>query len=280
MCTVTTADLRADPMLSAPMVVSSRTQENADTFTIEVHTPDGFPFEPGEFTMLYVYGVGDVPISISGDPARTDVLTFTIRAAGKVTEAIGRLRPGDWIGVRGPYGRGWPLEEAKGKDVVLVAGGIGLAPLRSAVYALLNDRADYGKVALAVGFRRPDEILFLDEIHEWRQRFDFDLDITVDTADDTWRGSVGVVTRLIPMLDFDDDAVAMVCGPEIMMMFTARALHDHGLPEENIYVSLERNMKCGIGLCGHCQYGEVFVCTEGPVKPFSEVRRIFRIREI
>ena len=267
-------------MLTTPMVVSARSQETADTFTIDVHTPDGFPFKPGEFTMLYVYGVGDVPISISGDSSRTDVLTFTIRAAGKVTEAIGRLRPGDWIGVRGPYGTGWPLEEAKGKDVVLVAGGIGLAPLRSAVYALLNNREDYQKVSMAVGFRRPQEILFQEEIREWRQRFDFDLDITVDTADEQWKGSVGVVTRLIPMLDFDDDAVGMVCGPEIMMMFTARALRDNGLAEDNIYVSLERNMKCGVGLCGHCQYGPVFVCTEGPVKPFRDVERIFGIREI
>jgi NAD(P)H-flavin reductase len=267
-------------MLTTPMVVSSRAQETADTFTIDLHTPDGFPFRPGEFTMLYVYGVGDVPISISGDPERRDVLTFTIRAAGKVTEALGRLRPGDWVGVRGPYGRGWPMEEAKGGDVVLVGGGIGVAPLRSAVYDLLNNRDDYQKVSLAVGFRRPQEIIFLEEIREWRQRFDFDLDITVDTADDTWRGSVGVVTRLIPMLDFDDDAVAMVCGPGIMMTFTARTLRDGGLKEENIYVSLERNMKCGVGLCGHCQYGELFVCTDGPVKRFSEVERLFGIREI
>lgn len=267
-------------MLASPMVLSTRTQETTDTFTIDVHTPDGFPFRPGEFTMLYVYGVGDVPISISGDPARTDVLTFTIRAAGKVTEALGRLRPGDWVGVRGPYGRGWPMEEAKGRDVVLVGGGIGAAPLRSAVYEILNHRDDYGKVAIAVGFRRPDEILFLEEIQQWRQRFDIDLDITVDTADDAWRGSVGVVTRLIPMLDAGTDAIGMVCGPEIMMMFTARSLRDRGFAEDNIYVSLERNMKCGIGLCGHCQYGELFVCADGPVKRFSEVERIFGIREI
>ena len=279
MCTVTTAELR-DPMLTTPMVVSARVQETADTFTIDVHTPDGFPFRPGEFTMLYVYGVGDVPISISGDPARSEILTFTIRAAGKVTEALGRLRPGDWIGVRGPYGRGWPMEAAKGHDVVLVGGGIGVAPLRSAIYDILNNRGDYEKVAIAVGFRSRDDILFLKQIHEWRQRFDIDLDITVDTADDTWKGSVGVVTRLIPMLDFGADAVSMVCGPEIMMMFTARALRDRGFAEHNIYVSLERNMKCGIGLCGHCQYGELFVCTDGPVKPFSDVERIFGIREI
>ncbi|MBT8203288.1 MAG: FAD/NAD(P)-binding protein [Acidimicrobiia bacterium] len=277
---MTTAQLRSEPMLTTPTRVLARTQETADTFTIEVEPPPGFSFRPGEFTMLYVYGVGEVPISISGDPDRTDTLTLTIRAVGKVTEAVGRLQPGDPLGVRGPYGVGWPMEAARGRDVVIVGGGIGLAPLRSAIYEILNHRADYGLVSIAVGFRRPEEILYVDQVHEWRQRFDIDLELTVDTAGDTWRGPVGVVTRLIPMLDFSDTAVAMVCGPEIMMMFTARALRDRGFAPDNIHVSLERNMKCGIGLCGHCQYGQHFVCMAGPVKPFSQAERLFGIREL
>lgn len=277
---MTTAQLPSEPMLTSPVAVLARTQETADTFTIEVEPPPGFTFRPGEFTMLYAYGIGEVPISISGDPNRTDTLTLTIRAAGKVTGAIGRLKPGDSIGVRGPYGRGWPMEAARGRDVVIVGGGIGLAPLRSAVYDILDRREDFGLVSIAVGFRRPEEILFLDEVQEWRKRFDIDLELTVDTAGDTWRGPVGVVTRLVPMLDFGDTAVAMVCGPEIMMMFTARALRDRGFAPENIHVSLERNMKCGIGLCGHCQYGQYFVCMAGPVKPFSEAERLFGIREL
>jgi len=267
-------------MLTTPMVVSARRQETTDTFTIDLAPPGGFPFQPGEFTMLYVYGVGEVPISISGDPARPEVLTHTIRSAGKVTQALARLKPGDTVGVRGPYGHGWPMEAARGRDVVLVGGGIGLAPLRPALTHIINNRTDYGLVSMAIGFRRPEEMLFVDEIREWRQHFDLDIEITVDAADDTWRGSVGVVTRLIPMLEFGDDAVAMVCGPGVMMMFSARTLRDRDFDPDNIYVSLERNMKCGVGLCGHCQYGPLFVCTDGPVKRFSEVERLFGIREV
>jgi NAD(P)H-flavin reductase len=267
-------------MLTTPMVVSDRRRETADTFTIDLAPPGGFPFRPGEFTMLYVYGVGEVPISISGDPAHPEVLTHTIRAAGKVTEALARMKPGDTVGVRGPYGRGWPMEACKGRDVILVGGGIGVAPLRPALTHIIANRTEYGLVSMAVGFRNPEEMLFVEDLREWRQHFDLDIELTVDSADDTWRGSVGVVTRLIPMLEFGTDAVAMVCGPGVMMMFTARTLRDQGFAPENIYVSLERNMKCGVGLCGHCQYGPLFVCTDGPVKPFSEVERLFGIREV
>ena len=267
-------------MLTTPMVISARRQETADTFTIDLAPPGGFTFLPGEFTMLYVYGVGEVPISISGDPAHPEVLTHTIRAAGKVTEALQRMRPGDTVGVRGPYGTGWPMEAAKGKDVILVGGGIGLAPLRPALSHIINNRIDYGLVSMAIGFRSPHEMLFVEEIREWRQHFDLDIELTVDVADETWRGSVGVVTRLIPMLEANEDAIAMVCGPGIMMTFTARALRDRDFHPDNIYVSLERNMKCGVGMCGHCQYGPLFVCTDGPVKQFSEVERLFGIREV
>lgn len=277
---MTTAEAPSHPMVSTPARVIARRRETADTFTIDLEAPEGFTFQPGQFTMLYVYGIGEVPISISGDPDRTDILTQTIRSVGKVSQALTQLQAGDTVGVRGPYGRGWPLEAARGRDVVLVGGGIGLAPLRPALYHLLNHRADFEKVSMAIGFRRPEEILFLEQIHEWRQRFDIDLDITVDTADDTWRGSVGVVTRLIPMLDFDEDAVAMVCGPGIMMVFTARALRDRDFAPDDIYVSLERNMKCGIGQCGHCQYGPLFVCADGPVRAFSEVEHLLNIREV
>ncbi len=280
MYTVTIAEPRTDPMLTTPMVISARREETDDTFTIDLAPPGGFSFRPGEFTMLYVYGVGEVPISISGDPAHPEVLTHTIRATGKVTEALARMRPGDTVGVRGPYGTGWPMEEAKGRDVILVGGGIGLAPLRPALTHIIENRTDYGLVSMAIGFRSPQEMLFVEEIREWRQHFDLDIELTVDRADDTWRGSVGVVTRLIPMLEAGDECIAMVCGPGIMMTFTARALRDRDFAPENIYVSLERNMKCGIGLCGHCQYGPLFVCTDGPVKQLSEVERLFGIREV
>ena len=267
-------------MLTTPMVISARRQETKDTFTIDLAPPGGFTFRPGEFTMVYVYGVGEVPLSISGDPAHPEVLTHTVREAGKVTEALGRMKPGDTVGVRGPYGIGWPMEAAKGRDVVLVGGGIGVAPLRPALTHIIANRVEYGLVSMAIGFRSPQEMLFVEEIREWRTHFDLDIELTVDAADETWRGSVGVVTRLIPMLEANSNAVAMVCGPGIMMMFTARALRDRGFQPDNIYVSLERNMKCGIGMCGHCQYGPLFVCADGPVRQFSEVERLFGIREV
>jgi NAD(P)H-flavin reductase len=185
------------------------------------------------------------------------------------------------IGVRGPYGMRWPVEQAAGSDVLLIAGGIGLAPLRPAVYELLARRERYGKVVILYGTRSPEDILYRKELEEWRARFDLDVYVTVDRSVGKWRGNVGVVTKLISRAPFDSlNAIAMVCGPEVMMRFAVSELEKRGLKADDIYLSMERNMKCAIGFCGHCQWGPTFVCKDGPVFPYGRIRDILGGREI
>ena len=265
-----------DPMQPLPFVIQRVLRETEDTFTVELEALDGatpIPFAPGQFNMVYVFGVGEIPISISGDPALPSILVHTTRAVGTVTKAMDRLRKGDVLGIRGPYGSAWPIERAIGQDIVFVAGGIGLAPLRPALYHVVTHRERFGKVVLLYGTRSPADILFRAELENWRARFDLDVYVTVDRAMSGWKGNVGVVTTMIPKAPFDPrNSLAMVCGPEIMMRFTAAELLKRGLDQDSISVSLERNMKCGIGLCGHCQFGPVFVCKDGPVFPYRQVR--------
>ncbi len=256
-------------------------RETADTWTLTLDPGGAFVFAPGQFNMLYAFGVGEVPISISGDPSASDTLTHTIRAVGPVTRALCRMKPGDLVGVRGPFGTAWPVDQGKGLDVVIVAGGIGLAPLRPALYALLRQREEYGKIVLLYGARSPQDLLYRRELERWRGRFDLVVEVTVDHADPSWRGHVGVVTRLIPEVSFDPwNTLALVCGPEVMMRFTVQALLDRRVPAENIYLSMERNMQCGVGLCGHCQFGPYFVCKHGPVFSYPQVSPFFGKREV
>jgi NAD(P)H-flavin reductase len=230
--------------------------------------------------MVYAFGVGEVPISVSGDPGRPDVLVHTIRAVGAVTKALAGARKGDTLGVRGPYGTPWPLEKARGKDVLIVAGGLGLAPLRPLVHAVLSDRKEFRRVSMLLGFRSPEEILFARELVRWKGRFDLDVRLTVDRATPDWRGDVGVVTTLIPRACFDPaDTVAFVCGPEVMMRFAAAEIRARGTAADAIHVSMERNMKCAVGICGHCQFGPEFVCKDGPAFPWSRVEKLLRVRE-
>jgi NAD(P)H-flavin reductase len=273
----------ADPMAPVPYRIRRVTKETYDTFTFELEPVNGrvMSFAPGQFNMLYVFGVGEVPISISGDPAEPDALVQTVRAVGPTTRAMSKLRRDDVIGVRGPFGTRWPTDEARGKDVVVVVGGIGLAPLRPMIYQLLADRDSFNRVYLLYGARTPDDLLYTRELSDWRGRLDFDVEVTVDSAPADWRGHVGVVTTLIPRAEFDpQNTIAAVCGPEIMMRFTIMELQKRGMSDENIYVSMERNMKCGIGLCGHCQYGPTFICKDGAVFPYERIRELFRKREI
>lgn len=271
-------------MVPVPYRVRRVRRETADTFTFEYEALDGrrFPFAPGQFNMLYLFGVGEVPISISGDPAHPELLVHTIRAVGTVTKPLCQAKPGDIIGVRGPFGSSWPVREAAGNDIVIVAGGVGLAPLRPAIYYILNHRGEYGRVVLLYGARTPGDMLYKKELAEWRGRFDLQVEVTVDAArPDEWQGNVGVVTTLIPRAHFDPHHVtALVCGPEIMMRFTILELQKRGLRDDQIYISMERNMKCAIALCGHCQYGPHFVCKDGPVFRFDRVKEIFGRREI
>ena len=275
-----------DPMLPQPWVIERVRQETHDTFTLELlpgrssAAAAAGHFLPGQFNMLYVFGVGEVPISISGDPGQPDRLVHTTRAVGAVTRAMRQLKRGGQIGVRGPYGTGWPVEAAQGDDLVLVAGGIGLAPLRSVVYRVLAEREKYGRVVILFGARSAADLLFRRELEKWRSRFDLEVLVTVDRASADWRGSVGVVTKLIGRAPFDPhNTTALLCGPEIMMRYTVDELLRRGMPAARVYLSMERNMKCAIGLCGHCQFGAAFVCQEGPVFSYPAVQRLFSVRE-
>ncbi len=278
------AAIPSNPMLPSPWRIQHIAQETPDTFTWELE-PEGkeklFSFSPGQFTMLSVFGVGEVPISISGDPANQKRLVHTTRAVGAVTKAMQKFKRADVIGVRGPYGNHWPVEEARGSDVVMVAGGLGLAPLRPALYRILAERRQYGRVALLYGARTPEDMLYKRELEQLRARRDLEVGITVDRATNAWRGKVGVVTTLIPQAHFDPhETIALVCGPEVMMRFTVQALQKRGVASEQIYLSMERNMKCAIGFCGHCQYGPHFICKDGPIFSYSRIADWFARREV
>lgn len=268
--------MTANPMVPQPYRVERVIEETYDTFTLELEPKNSsgpMSYAPGQFNMLYVFGVGEVPISISGDPAQPQMLLHTTRAVGTVTNAMKKLGHGDVLGVRGPFGTHWPVEEAKGSDVVIVAGGIGLPPLRPSMYQLISQREKYGKLVLLYGARTPADLLYMREVERWRGRSDLEVAVTVDRAVGEWRGNVGVVTSLIPKATFDPPStIAMVCGPEIMMRFTIADLQRRGVPAENIYVSMERSMKCGFGSCGHCQFGPYFVCKDGPVFRYDRVK--------
>lgn len=272
-----------EPMLPQPYRVERRRRETADTFTLDLTPVQGDvpAFVAGQFNMLYLFGVGEVPISISGDPGKLQFVTHTTRAVGTVTNAMQGLKRGAMVGVRGPFGSHWPVHEAVGKDVVLVAGGIGLAPLRPVLYQLLAQREQYGKVVLLYGTRTPADLLYRRQLERWRARFDVEVYITVDRGVASWHGHVGVVTRLIARASFaPPDAVAMICGPEVMMRFTLAELMKCGMAKESLFVSMERNMKCAIGFCGHCQFGPTFICKDGPVLRYDRIQHWFGRREI
>jgi NAD(P)H-flavin reductase len=264
-------------------------RETTDTATLHVRAlaADWLPFAPGQFDMLTAPGVGEVPISVSGDPNDRVMRQYTIRAVGAVTRALTEIGPGAYLGVRGPYGQPWPVDGAIHTDVLLIAGGLGLAPLRPAIHHVLTHRNRYRRVSILYGARSPDDLLFVDELRRWRGRFDVDVEVTVDapsppaTARSVWRGQVGLVTMLIPPAVIDPDrTTALVCGPEIMMRLTVRALADHGIDSDHIHVSLERSMDCGVGLCGHCQLGPFFVCVDGPVMSQRRVGPWLTVREV
>lgn len=274
----------SDPMVPYPYRIQRVRKETNDTITLELEPLYGdkeLSFKPGQFNMLYAFGVGEIPISISGDSSKPKILMQTVRAAGTVSKTMSKLRRGDVLGVRGPFGSHWPVEIATGNDIMIVAGGIGLAPLRSLLYYLVLNRDRYGKIILLYGARTPQDLLYKHELEEWRSRFKVGVNITVDVARGDWQGNVGVVTTLIRRAQFNPShSVAMVCGPEIMMRFTVLELEKRGVRTENIFISIERNMKCAIGFCGHCQFGPTFVCKDGPVFCFKRIKELFGKREI
>jgi NAD(P)H-flavin reductase len=275
--------IAAAPMVPARYVVAARREETCDTVTLLLR-PKGTPIpvpRPGQFTMLYAYGVGEVPVSVSGiGSGPGHVLVQTIRAVGAVTRALCAAAPGDMIGVRGPFGTDWGVNGADGQDMVLVAGGIGLAPLRPVVLSALAQRARYDRVVLLAGARSPRDLAFTRELETWRRR-GADVRVTVDHSDAGWDGRVGLVTGLIRDAIADPaGTVAFVCGPEIMMRLSAQALVDAGVPAAGIRVSLERNMRCGVALCGHCQLGPLLVCRDGPVLSYAQAAPLLAIKEL
>jgi anaerobic sulfite reductase subunit B len=269
------------PMRPARYLVAARKEETGDTVTLLLR-PAGTPIpapRPGQFTMLYAYGVGEVPVSVSGIGGAGQVLVQTIRAVGAVTRALCAAAPGDMIGVRGPFGTDWQVSGAAGRDVVIVAGGIGLAPLRPVLLAALAERGR-GRVVLLAGARSPGDLIFTRELGTWRRR-GADVRVTVDHGDTDWDGRVGLVTGLIHDAIADPaKTAAFVCGPEIMTRLSAQALVDAGVPARDIRVSLERNMRCGVALCGHCQLGPLLVCRDGPVVSYAEAAPLLAIKEL
>ena len=273
----------ADPMRPAPWRVRAVRRETADVATLELEPLEGgVPgFAPGQFNMIYAFGIGEVPVSLSGDPADPTRFVHTVRAVGAASAAIVAAAPGSVLGLRGPFGSAWPVDAAEGHDLLIVAGGLGLAPLRPAIYQVLAASERFGRIAVLYGGRGPAELLFRDELAAWGARADVTVAITVDHADPSWHGHVGVVPVLIEHVGFDpSNTVALLCGPEVMLRFTATALRAAGVAAGRIFLSMERNMKCAIGLCGHCQFGADFVCKDGPVLPYDRIAARLAVREI
>jgi len=276
--------IKSDPMLPRPYSVRAVVKETPDTFTLTLEPEEaieGSLFQPGQFSMLWVFGVGELPISISGDPALHDRLIYTVRSVGQATHSLVNRAVGNGVGVRGPFGTGWPVDAARGWDVIVVAGGIGLAPLRPVIYHVLQNRKDYGRLVILYGVRSPRDLLYRKELAAWARNRDTQVLVTVDYGGLNWRGHVGVVTTLFKYSRLQPArSVAMVCGPEIMMRFVARELEMQGLSRDHIYLSVERNMKCAVGFCGHCQYGPHFICKDGPIFRYEQIRKLLEKYEL
>ncbi|MET8946867.1 FAD/NAD(P)-binding protein [Streptomyces sp. NPDC004542] len=264
-----------------PYRVAGTRAETADTRSVEL-VPVGRrlpPFAPGQFAMVYAFGVGEVPVSVSALRGTHGGLVHTVRAVGAVSAALYGLRPGDTVGLRGPFGTGWDLEAATGQDVLVIAGGIGLAPLRPVVHAVLDRPAAYGRPVILVGTRTPDDLIYREDIERWRHRAE--VGVSVDRPGPGWRGSVGVVTTLVDAFALRPERTrALVCGPEVMMRHTARALMGRGLAAHRVQLSLERNMRCATGHCGHCQLGSLLLCRDGPVVAYDRVEHLLAVREL
>jgi NAD(P)H-flavin reductase len=280
-----TATLAEQPVPGAltpvPYRVADRLRETADTWTLALEPLAGEApaIAPGQFMMVCPFGIGEVPISVSGPPNRPGPVVLTVRSVGAVTHAVCRSEPGAILGLRGPFGNSWPIDAAAGGDVVVVAGGIGLAPLRPVILQTLEQRADYDDVTLLYGARTPDDLLYPEQLDAWRHALG--VDVTVDAAGEGWNGRVGVVTKLVATAPLHPArTTAFVCGPEVMMHFAIEALLARGVAANRIHVSLERDMRCGVGLCGHCQLGPTLICRDGPVYAYDEIGTWLEVRQL
>jgi NAD(P)H-flavin reductase len=233
-----------------------------------------FSFEPGQFVLLSVFGAGEAPFGICSSPNKTETFQLCIRSVGRLTRTIPKLTPGDIVGIRGPYGRGWPMKELPGKNILVVTGGIGLVPIRPLILDVLENRTKYGKLQILYGCRCPEELLYRDDLYLWEHRNDVEYAGTVD-RDDTkcWAGNIGVVTTLFERVKVSpENTFALICGPPVMYRFVLRDLQKLGFPDDHMYFSLERRMKCGVGHCSHCIVGTKFVCQDGPVFTYAELK--------
>jgi len=267
-----------NPYLPMEAEVSGRIEEAPGMFTLQLRLSDGaqrerYRFLPGQFNMLYLYGVGEIPISLSSDPEEREVLGHTIRAVGRVTRAISRLEPGTRLGLRGPYGRGWPMAEAEGRDLVILTGGLGCAPVVAAIGYAMRRRQRFRRLVIMQGVKHTADMIWRARYDTWAQAAGTQVLLAADVAEPGWRGQVGPVTPLLEQADFDPDlSTVMMCGPQPMMLDGARRLLQRGVADDRIWLSLERNFQCGVGHCGHCQLGPYFVCRDGPVFRYRDIR--------
>lgn len=272
----------ASPWLPRTYAVDEIIEEipNVRTLRLVPETGTAPPFAPGQFNMVYMPGFGEAAISISSGVHELSALAHTVRAAGDVTGALLRLKPGDQLGLRGPFGRSWPLAQIIGNDVLLVAGGIGLAPLRPAIKYLLVNRDNFGRLKLIYGSKTPADLLFQSEFADWTAA-GLEIEATVDRGTSAWKGHIGVVTDFMrPFAGRPGQTSVLTCGPEIMMRFVAREAILLGIDPDDIYVSLERNMKCAMGMCGVCQFGPEFICKDGPVFSFGRVAALMKLEDL
>lgn len=269
-------------LIPTPATVTGIRFETSNVATYYIRLPTGFDLpKPGQFDMLYIHGVGEVPISVSDIDYKERIVAHTVRFVGSVTYAFTKLREGDVIGFRGPYGIGWPMELAVGKDIVIVAGGIGLPPLRPVIREVARNRGMYGRLIILYGARTPQDLIYSYEYKDYESIPNTELYLTVDTPTSEWKGNVGVVTNLIRVISVDPEkSIAFICGPEIMMKYAIKELLKRGFKMNKIFLSLERRMKCGVGLCGHCQMGPYFVCKHGPVFPLWFISKYFWVDQI
>ncbi|MBL3600119.1 MAG: FAD/NAD(P)-binding protein [gamma proteobacterium endosymbiont of Lamellibrachia anaximandri] len=266
-----------DAHLPHAAVIDRRVQESPGIFSlrlqyVDTHVQDIFEFQPGQFNMLSLFGVGEVPISIVSDPDDSHFFDHTIRVVGRVTEALSRLQPGDRVGIRGPFGRGWPMAQAEGQDVVVVTGGLGCAPLVSVIRYLLRRRDRFGDIHIMQGVKHEDDLIWRRQYEVWSREQGVNVQLAADMPGKEWPWQQGLVTELINTLDLNlEKTISMLCGPELMMLAAIAQLRDLKLDDQRIWLSMERNMQCGFGQCGHCQVGPKFVCKDGPVFCYSEV---------
>ena len=236
---------------------------------------DAFVHEPGQFVEVSIFGVGEAPISITSSPTKRGFIELCVRRAGAFTTVLHNMQCGDVVGIRGPFGRGFPIDLMRGNDILLVAGGLGIAPLRSLINNIHDERSEFGKVTIVYGSKSPSEVMFRDQFEMWKHRKDFDLHLTVDNPDDTWDGEVGVVTKPFEHLEINaGNTYGAVCGPPVMYRFVVDEMRKKGIGYDRIFMSFERHMKCGMGKCGHCQIGHQYVCIDGPVFNYWEAKNI------